>query len=93
MRPAFSASTFMYYIVFASSLLPHIIEDMASSRLSAVRVSTLRTPSRRMASQLPRQFHTSQFRAKEVRDAYILSAARTPTAKVKARIVMATHPF
>jgi acetyl-CoA C-acetyltransferase len=61
-----------------------------SSRVMAAK-SSATAPAMRLA-QVQRHFSSSSIRPKEIREAYILSAARTPTAKVRRALAKTKFP-
>ncbi|KMP02341.1 hypothetical protein DIZ76_010041 [Coccidioides immitis] len=64
---------------------------MHPSLRAAVRLGSMPKPTQRLA-QVQRQFTSSAARRKEIQDAYILSAARTPTAKFNGSFVSVSAP-
>lgn len=68
-----------FLILFLSSILPIMSLRAARSAMSSVRNS----PAQRRVAQVQRHFSATTSARREIQEAYILSAARTPTAKVR----------
>ncbi|WEW62040.1 Acetyl-CoA acetyltransferase erg10A, mitochondrial [Emydomyces testavorans] len=64
---------------------------MQPSLRTAARLGSMSKPTQRLV-QVQRQFSSSAARRKEIQDAYILSAARTPTAKFNGSFVTVPAP-